>query len=125
MFRSKTILILDGSTYAAMDLSEAVRASEGCVAGPVGTLSEALTILDIGDVAGAIIDCELADATALIMLLTETGVPLVVQTSVPLPSALEVLDGRLPVLMRPVHPRTVIHTLAAEMEKSEDQSQIS
>src|SRR5688500_9807197 len=85
MFGSKTILIADGSFYAALDLSQAVEDSEGCVAGPVDTLAEALTILDGGVVAGAIVDCELPEAAALIMRLTETGVPLVVQTSIPLP----------------------------------------
>lgn len=118
LFDSKTILIADGSTYAAMDLSEAVEASEGCVAGPVATLSEALTILDSVTVAGAIVDCELPDATALVMRLAEAGVPLVVQTSLALPPALEALDGRLPVLMRPVDPRTVINTLASEIGKA-------
>ena len=62
MFGSKTILIADGSIYAALDLSDAVEASEGCVAGPVETLSEPLTILDSRDLAGAIVDCELPDA---------------------------------------------------------------
>src|SRR5688572_27462857 len=118
MFDSKTILIADGSTYAAMDLSDAVEASDGCVAGPVETLSEALTILDSSDVAGAIVDCELADATALVMRLSEAGVPLVVQTSIPLPDALAALVGRLRVLMRPNDPRTVIDTLAAEIGKA-------
>ena len=104
MFGSKTILIADGSIYAALDLSQAVEASEGCVAGPVETLSEALTILDSRHLAGAIVDCELPDATALVMWLTETGVPLVVQTSVPLPPALDALYGQLSVLMRPWTP---------------------
>src|SRR4029434_516178 len=96
MFGSKTILIADGSTYAALDLSEAVEDSEGCVAGPVDSLSEALTILDSVNIAGAIVDCEIPDASALIMRLAETGVPLVVQTSIPLPDSLAVLDDRDP-----------------------------
>lgn len=119
MFDSKTILIADGSTYAALDLSEAVEDSEGCVAGPVDTLSEALTILDSSHVAGAIVDSELPDASALIMRLAQQGVPLVVQTSTPLPPALEALDGRLPVLMRPIDARTVIDTLANEIGKAD------
>jgi hypothetical protein len=44
-------------------------------------------------------------------------VPLVVQTSTPLPAALEALDGRLSVLMRPVDPRTIIAVLAADIGK--------
>jgi hypothetical protein len=119
LFGSKTILIADGSTYAALDLSAAVEESEGCVAGPVDTLYEAMTILESGGVCGAIVDCELPNASTLIMRLAETGVPVVVQTSIPLPAALEALDGRLSVVMRPIDAQTVIDTLAGEMEKAE------
>ena len=117
MFALETILIADASTYAALDLSAFVEDNEGCVAGPVANLSEALTILDSVDLAGAIVDCEFADASVLILRLVRTGVPLVVQTSVPLPTALEDLADRLMVLIRPVDPRTVIHALANEISK--------
>jgi hypothetical protein len=117
MLGSRTILIVDGSTYAALDLAAAVELNGGRAAGPVSTLSDALEILARGDVAGAVVDCELADAATLIMHLAEAGMPLVVQTSIALPLALERLDGRLPVLMRPVAPRTVIDTLVGELGK--------
>lgn len=122
MLKSRTILIADSSTYAALDLTQAVEDCEGCVAGPVATLSEALTILDSVEVAGAIVDGDLAEASPLIMQLTETGVPIVVQTSLPLPSVPGDLEARLPVLMRPVDPRTVIDTLVSEMGKIEPRS---
>ena len=67
--------------------SEAIEESEGCVAGPVATLSEALTILDSRDVEGAIVDCELPEASEVVMLLTERDVPLVIQTSLELPQS--------------------------------------
>jgi hypothetical protein len=118
MLGSRTILIADGSTYAALDLSASIEDNDGRVAGPVATLPEALAILDSCDIAGAVIDCEIADATALVLRLAEQGVPLVVQTSMPLPEALERLDGRLSVLMRPVDASTVISRLAGEMDKA-------
>ena len=120
MFASRTILIADTSTYAALDLSEAIEESEGCVAGPVATLFEAMAIVDQADVAGAIVDCELPGASALVMCLAEKGVPLVVQTSVPLPDELAAMDGRLPVLIRPVDPHTIIDTLVGEIGKFEN-----
>jgi hypothetical protein len=46
MLDPKTILIFDEATYAALDLSQAIEESEGCVAGPVATLVDTLTILD-------------------------------------------------------------------------------
>ena len=102
-------------------MAAAVEAHDGRVAGPVATLADALDIIASNDVAGAIVDCELPDAPALILRLSENGVPLVAQTSVPLPPPLEALDGRLSVLMRPVNPRTVIDILATEIAKREPQ----
>jgi hypothetical protein len=118
MLSSRTILIADGSIYAALDLSAAIEDCNGTVAGPVGTLPEALAILDSRDVAGAVIDCEIADATGLILRLAGEGVPLVLQTSMPLHPALERLDGPLSVLMRPVDARTVVINLANEIQKA-------
>ena len=122
MFGSKVILIADGSIYAALDLTQAVEANQGCVAGPVETLSEALTIVDSQPLAGAIVDCELPDAAALVMWLKEAGVPLVVQTSVPLPAALDALYGQISVLMRPVDSSVVLEALAQEIGKSGPQT---
>jgi hypothetical protein len=119
MFKSRNILIADGSIYAALALSEAVEASDGVVLGPVCGLSDAQALLGSHDVRGAIVDCDLVDAPALILHLVGAGVPAVVQTSLPLPTALEALDGRLPVLMRPVDPRTVIDTLVREIDRTE------
>ena len=119
MFGSKTILIVDRSGYAALYLSEAIEESEGRVAGPAETLSETLTILDSTDVAGAIVDCELADAAQVVMLLTQRDVPLVVQISTSIPQPLGNLAGKASVLMRPVDPRTVLESLLMEIGKSE------
>ena len=118
MFGFKTILIADSSTYAALDVAQAIEDCEGCVAGPIATMSEALAVFGSGTVAGAIVDCELAEAPKLIMWLADTGVPLVVQTSLPLPEALESLNGKLSVLMRPVDPHTVLEALANEISKA-------
>jgi hypothetical protein len=118
MLGSRTILIVDGSTYAAVDLAAAVEDNDGCVAGPVATLSEALAILDSHDIAGAIVDCGLPEASALIVRLADSGVPLVVQTSIPLPPALDRLDGRLSMLMRPADPRTIIDKLVGQIGKA-------
>jgi hypothetical protein len=125
MFGSKTILIVDGSIYAALDLEAAVENSDGCVAGPVATLAEALAIIDSVEVAGAVVDSELPDASVLILRLAETSVPFVIQTSIPLPAALDRLDGRLSVLMRPVSPRKIIDALLSQMGGLRDQMIIS
>ena len=119
MFGSKTILIADGSTYAALDLALAVEANGGRVAGPVQTLAEALAIIGSRSIAGAVVDCELADAATLVLRLVDSNVPLVAQTSIPLPETLQALDGRLPVLMRPVDPNMIVAVLASEIRERE------
>jgi len=119
MLGSKTILIVDESGYAALDLSEAIEESDGCVAGPVATLSETATILDSTCVCGAIVDCQLADAYDVVMLLAERDVPIVVQISTSLPHGLGDLSERASVLVRPVDSRTVIETLLMEIGRCE------
>jgi len=119
MLGSKTVLIVDESGYAALDLSEAIEESDGIVAGPVATLTETLTILDSTCVCGAIIGCELADASDVVTLLTSRRVPMVVQTNASLPHSLGDLTERASVLVRPVDPWTVLQTLLMEIDRSE------
>ena len=119
MFDSKTILIVEEHGYGALDLSEAIEESDGCVAGPVATLSEALTILDSSCVCGAIVDCQLADAFDVVTLLAERDVPIVAQISASLPDGLGDLRERVSVLVRPVDPRTILETLLTEIGKSD------
>jgi hypothetical protein len=119
MLGSKTILIVDESGYAALDLSQAIEESDGCVAGPVAKVSETLTILDSTCVCGAIVDCQLADAFEIVTLLTQRQVPIVVQTSSSLPHSLGDLSERASVLVRPVDPRTILQTLLMEIGRSE------
>ena len=119
MLGSQTILIVDGSGYAALDLSEAIEESDGCVAGPVASLAEALTILDSTCVGGAIVDCELAEASDVVMLLSRREIPIVVQISASLPHSLGDLSDRASVVVRPVDPRTILETLLMEIGRSE------
>ena len=58
------------------------------------------------------------------MRLAEAGVPVIAQTSVPLPTALQELDGRLPVMMRPIDADKVIATLAHEVDECDLRNEI-
>lgn len=122
MLDSKIILIVEESGYGALDLSEAIEESDGCVAGPVATLSETLTILDSSCVGGAIVDCQLADAFDVVMLLAERDVPIVAQISASLPDGLGDLRERVSVLVRPVDPRTILETLLMEIGRSDSRT---
>jgi ActR/RegA family two-component response regulator len=119
MFYSKTILVLDDNVYAGLDLADAIEAMDGSVAGPVTTIGDTLSILDSTPIGGAVIDCELADASAMATALSEQNIPLVLQVSGELPEALRALDGTVCVLMRPVDSQTVLGTLLIEIGKAE------
>ncbi|HEX3422593.1 MAG TPA: hypothetical protein VHS33_04225 [Sphingomicrobium sp.] len=119
MLGSQTVLIVDESGYAALDLADAIEESDGCVVGPVATAAEALTILDSVEVCGAIVDCELAAAFEVVMLLAQRKIPIVVQVSGSPPHSLGDLNERASVLVRPVDPRTILETLLMEIGKSE------
>ncbi len=119
MLGSKTILIVDESGYAALDLSQAIEGSDGLVAGPVATLSEAMVLLDDIPIGGAIVDFEVAEASQVVMLLTERNVPLVIQISSALAPSRCDFGREASVLVRPVDPYTVLESLLMEIGKME------
>lgn len=112
---SRTILLFDGSAYEALDLSAAIEARGCCVAGPVDSLPEAEAIVASAPVSGAIVDGELADASAVVMLLADKQVPFVIQTSTPLPALLAELNGTATVLARPIDPSRILDRLLVRM----------
>ncbi len=123
MFASGTVLIVDEGGYSAIDLSAAIEESEGCVAGPVSTLTEAISLLDSTNVCGAVVDCDLADACEVVMLLVQRDVPVVIQMSARLPHSLEDLGDKASFVVRPVDPRTVLDCLLLQIGRSETRAQ--
>ena len=119
MLRSKTILIVDDGGYAALDLSQAIEESDGYVAGPVATLSEAMVLLDDVPIGGAIVDFEVAEASQVVMFLAERNVPVVIQVSSSLAPSRCQFDDMASVLVRPVDPQTVLELLLMEIGKGE------
>jgi len=117
MFGFATILIVDENAYDGLDLSLAIEASDGCVAGPVSTSADVRIILDAQSIAGAIVDCDSdgCDAAEVIILLIEAGIPTVVQTVWPPPGALQSLNGKTAVLIKPVNPALVLAALLVEI----------
>jgi hypothetical protein len=119
MLDSRLILIVEEGGYAAMNLSDAIEESKGRVAGPVTTLSEAQDLLDTKEIGGAIVDCELAEAAAVVLLLVERAVPLIAQVTTEMPQPLNGESDRMGTLVRPVDPRLVLDSLLVEIGRSE------
>ena len=121
MLNQKSILIVDDNAFVALDLAMAVEGLNGCVLGPVGTVAEALNLIETMPVCGAVVDCQLADScvTPLVGALVEKGVPIVMQTDADIPAALSQSYPDLPVLRRPIQPSTVLEVLVDIMRTTD------
>jgi hypothetical protein len=118
MFGSATILIVDGNAYDGLGLSLAIEESDGCVAGPVATVADVRVILNSQSIAGAIVDCDSdsSEAADVVTLLAGEGIPTVVQTVWPQPTALQSLNGKTRVLLKPVNATLVLDALLVEID---------
>ena len=115
------VLIVVDRAYLALDLADAVEQLNGLVIGPVGTVTDALQILDSQEVAAAILDYELpaGDAAPVVRALLRKNVPFVIHTGVPVSREILALRPKTPVLMQPVRPEDVATILAHEVIKAE------
>jgi len=119
MFSNDAILIVEDNSYLALDLSQAVEESDGRVVGPVGTVAEALDLLEDQPVAGAVLDSQLADrdVTPVVKVLDAKGVPYIIHATTGLPSGIARLRPDAPFMVRPVHADAIIAGLLGEMKR--------
>lgn len=98
------ILIVDDEPFIALDLAMAVEDAGAIVVGPAGSVREALSLLECGSVAAAILDVNLSDGeiTPVVEILISRGIPMIVQTGVSLPAALKARYPDLVVFAKPV-----------------------
>jgi len=117
MLDQKAILIVEDNAFLAVDLAMAVEDLGGCVVGPVARVDEAMSLLDVHQLAGAVLDSQLEDRdiTPVVTSLLRQGVPLVIHTGTGLPAALALSHPDLPVLIKPLKPAIVLELLMARM----------
>ena len=117
MLDQKSILIVEDNCFLAVDLAMAVEDLGGNVIGPVARVDEALSLLDLHQVAGAVLDSQLEDRdiTPVATSLVAQGVPVVIHTGTGLPPALALAHPDLPVLIKPLKPAIVLELLMARM----------
>ena len=117
MLDQKAILIVEDNAFLAVDLAMAVEDLGGCVVGPVARVDEAMSLLDVHQLAGAVLDSQLEDRdiTPVVTSLLKQGVPLVIHTGTGLPAALALSHPDLPVLIKPLKPAIVLELLMARM----------
>ena len=118
MLEDKPVLIVQDNIYLALDLCAAVEELQGRVVGPVGSVKEALAVIDSERIAAAVIDCELPDGDLrpLAEALSTKGVPFVIQSAVPAETA--VAGPGVPVLVKPIPARDVASILAHQVIKA-------
>ncbi len=120
MFNDKSVLIVEDNAFLALDLSVAIEELDGGVVGPTALIAEALDLLDSVDIAAAIVDCHIPgqDCSPLTDKLTQRRVPFVIHAAGDLNEFIGALGPDVPVLRKPLRPRTVLACLLLEMSKS-------
>jgi hypothetical protein len=121
MLRDKSILIVEDNCYLALDLSIAVEESNGRVIGPVGTVAEALALLEDEPIAAAVLGSQLADrdVTPVVTVLAATGVPFVIYTEAGLPPGVARSHPDSPLLLKPLHADAIVTCLLDEIKRLE------
>ncbi len=111
------ILIVEDEALIALDLACAVEDHDGEVIGPVASVAEALALLEMVPVAGAVLDANLRDGvvTPLARRLLDRGVPFVIHTGTGLPADLVETPVVLPVVMKPASARHVVGLLMMKL----------
>jgi DNA-binding NtrC family response regulator len=121
VLRDKPVLIVEDNIYLALDLSNAVESLSGHVVGPVGTIEEALSLVESRAIAAAVLGFDFpgVDVIPLARALIQKRVPFVIHADDYIPSTLSVLRPGIPVLIKPIQPRDVVSILAHEVARFE------
>ena len=117
MLNQNPVLIVEDNAFVALDLSIAVEDLNGTVIGPAGSVAEALSLIKAHKISAAVLDCQLSDrdVTPVALLLIGRGVPFVIHSGTGLPPELVDAHPDLPVLSKPLQPRSVIEALIDRM----------
>jgi len=114
LLERQAIFIAEDEPFIALDLVFAVEDAGGLVVGPVASVEEALELLLSSPVDGAILDVNLIDRdiTPVVALLTERGVPIILQSGVGPPRELSEGFPHLTVHIKPCAPGRLIEEMA-------------
>ena len=123
MLQRSPILIVEDEPFVAMDLAFEVESINGVVVGPTATVAQALTILSDTEVAGAILDANLADRdiTPVAVLLWERGIPFVLHSGKGVPAELAAIIPRLPNIAKPERASAVVECLCERLTMSAEE----
>lgn len=110
----KRVLVVEDEIFVALDVAATVEDAQGTVIGPVGTVKQAIDLIDKQDVDAAILDVNLADGDLepILERLKSRNVFVVVHTGGGLPPHLAARYPDVPVFRKPVPPYVLTRALA-------------
>lgn len=121
MLNQAVILIAEDEPYIALALQWAVEDVGGTVIGPAATRLEALALLDVNRLDGAILDVNLADGdiTPVVERLVALGTPCILQTGIGLPPDLATRFPGLTVHIKPCAPERLVEQIGEMLRLQE------
>lgn len=113
----KRILVVEDEIFVALDLAATVEDANGTVIGPVGTVRQAIELLNRYDVDAAVLDVNLADGDfePILHRLKSRDVFVVVHTGGGLPAAIAAQYPEMPVFQKPIPLNVLTRSLASAL----------
>lgn len=113
----RRVLVVEDEIFVALDVAATVEDANGTVLGPVGTVRQAIDIINRNEIDAAILDVNLADGDveAVLDRLKSRNVFVVIHTGGGLPARLAARYPEVPVFQKPVPPSVLTRTLASAL----------
>ena len=113
----RRILVVEDEIFVALDVAATVEDANGTVIGPVGTVRQAIDLINKHDVDAAILDVNLIDGDVEPVLdrLKSRNVFVVIHTGGGLPARLADRYPEMPVFQKPIPPSVLTRTLASAL----------
>ncbi|MDT6939945.1 response regulator [Brucella pseudogrignonensis] len=113
----RRILVVEDEIFVALDVAATVEDANGTVVGPVGTVKQAIDLINKQDVDAAILDVNLADGDLEPILdrLKSRNVFVVIHTGGGFPPHLSSRYPEVPVFHKPVPPYVLTRALASAL----------
>lgn len=116
----RRILVVEDEVFVALDVAATVEDANGTVVGPVGTVRQAIDLINRQEVDAAILDVNLADGDVEPVLdrLKSRNIFVVIHTGGGLPPRLAARYPEMPVFQKPIPPSVLTRTLATAFSSS-------
>ncbi|KAB2682699.1 MULTISPECIES: response regulator [Brucella/Ochrobactrum group] len=113
----RRVLVVEDEVFVALDVAATVEDANGTVLGPVGTVRQAIDIINRNEIDAAILDVNLADGDveAVLDRLKSRDVFVVIHTGGGLPARLADRYPEVPVFQKPIPPSVLTRTLASAL----------